>query len=272
MKELTVEELRQVQIDLLNHFDEKCRENGLTYSLCGGTLIGAVRHKGYIPWDDDIDVMMPRPDYEKFLRLSFPAPYLLQAPELLSKEQEYVYIYAKLMNTDTILIEDPDGKCLKSHVYMDIFPLDAIADDEETFAKEFRQIHKCVRYNYILEESDSVRKIRGLSLLRKIKWNFAYLGRCILPVRYFYYKAIRLVKHRDYGSARYLGHPLSEPRPAYRYPREIMVMDNHVLFEGREYSAMHDYKEFLRIHYGDYMQLPPVEERLPHDNIAYKKD
>ncbi len=269
MREMNIEEMRAVQMDLLDVFDRTCREHGLTYSLCGGTLIGAVRHGGYIPWDDDIDVMMPRPDYDRFIQLRFEEPYLLEAPELLGKEKPYVYMYAKLYNTKTVLIEDPHMKRLQSHVYIDVFPLDAIADDEETFRKEFTRIRKNI-WNYItMEQADSFLQVKGLSLPRRIKWTAARMMRNLLPPRYYYYKALEIIRTRDYDSARFTGHPLSEARPVYRYPKEIMVMDNHVAFEGKEYSAMHDYKEFLRIHYGDYMQLPPVEERVRHDNIAY---
>ena len=272
MREMSIQEMRTVQMDLLDRFDRACKENGLTYSLCGGTLIGAVRHGGYIPWDDDIDVMMPRPDYDRFIRLRFEEPYLLEAPELLGKEKTYVYMYAKLYNTGTVLIEDPHMKRLESHVYIDVFPLDAIADDQETWEKEFYRIRKHI-WNYItMEQADSFLQVKGLSLPRKVKWHAASIRRKLLPARDDYYKALEIIRSRDYDSARFTGHPLSEARPLYRYPKEIMIMDNHVVFEGKEYSAMHDYEAFLRIHYGDYMQLPPEEERVRHDNIAWFLD
>ena len=90
MRAINSDELKSIQLDLLQKTVDFCENSGLRYFLCGGTLIGAIRHKGYIPWDDDIDIAMPRPDYEKFIRIfNRPQNYyqVMTAPELLSSDE-----------------------------------------------------------------------------------------------------------------------------------------------------------------------------------------
>ena len=259
--------------DLLDAFDKKCRENNLKYSLCGGTLIGALRHKGFIPWDDDIDVMMLRPDYEKFIHLTFDEPYLLEAPEILSKEKRYIYCYAKLYNTKTIMIEDPQAKQYKTHVYIDIWPMDVIPENKDEFKKDMIRARKYTNYNYMLESADMLKNRKDASLLYRAKWSLISVARAVLPARYFYYKALKVAKSHQNEDTGYVGHPLSETNPEYHYKKENMIMDFHVPFEGKEYMSVHDPDYFMSVHYGDYMQLPPVEEqKTHHDNICYWAD
>ena len=106
MEEMTIEELRKIQIEMLEHIDTICEKHNLKYFLLGGTLIGAIRHKGYIPWDDDIDICMPREDYKKLIEIintQEDNKYTILNPY---ENEDYYYFFSKMVDNDTILIED----------------------------------------------------------------------------------------------------------------------------------------------------------------------
>lgn len=119
MKEMTLQELHEVQLAMLDAVDNYCRLNHLRYSLGGGTLLGAVRHHGYIPWDDDIDIMMPRPDYEKFMRYFKHEYYKLYD---YRTDDTCGFSFAKLIDTRTIVQE----YTITYSVFIDIFPIDGL--------------------------------------------------------------------------------------------------------------------------------------------------
>jgi lipopolysaccharide cholinephosphotransferase len=121
-------ELQKKQLEILKEFDRVCRENNLTYFANGGTCIGAIRHNGFIPWDDDVDVMMPREDYEKLLKLQNPwsdSKYFLQT---FRTDKHYVLNFAKLRDSSTTYLESLFYNIRQNHgVWIDIFPLDGIS-------------------------------------------------------------------------------------------------------------------------------------------------
>ena len=120
--------LQLAELEVFKDFIKICDENGLSYFLFAGCAIGVERHKGFIPWDDDIDVVMPRPDYIKFIEImeTRHGRYKVKTPY---KELDYIYEYAKLINCDTVLIEDPDGLNFKMSVYIDVFPVDGLPEN-----------------------------------------------------------------------------------------------------------------------------------------------
>ena len=140
------EKLFAVLIDLLAQFDKVCKENNLTYSIFAGTLLGAVRHKGIIPWDDDVDVVMPRKDYDRLLHLSHDAfgfPYFLQSP-LTDKGFQKGFVRLRNSNTTEISIIDAAFDC-NHGAFIDIFPMDAIPDDETVFKKQIKELSRQVK-------------------------------------------------------------------------------------------------------------------------------
>lgn len=149
------EKLFAVLTDLLDQFDKVCKLNNLTYSIFAGTLLGTVRHKGFIPWDDDVDVVMPRKDYEKLLQLpqtTFDFPYFLQSP---LTDKGFHKGFARLRNSNTTEIPIMDAAFTYNHgAFIDVFPMDAVPDDKAIFTKQVKELllqvkllHFAGRYN-----------------------------------------------------------------------------------------------------------------------------
>ncbi|MDE6691253.1 MAG: LicD family protein, partial [Clostridia bacterium] len=146
--------------DMLKWFHGFCVENNIRYYALGGTMLGAIRHKGFIPWDDDIDVGLPREDYNKLISLSsaIPQPYLLETPQ--SEAKEFVYAYSKIYNTETTLTEK-GKKNIKRGIYLDVFPLDGLGNSGEEAKKNFSRTAKLVKK--LAVRVSPVRKGRGFA-------------------------------------------------------------------------------------------------------------
>ena len=130
-----------VQLDMLLEFDSICKKHRLCYYLCGGTLLGAIRHKGFIPWDDDLDVAMPRSDYNKLLQLSkeFKPPYFLQTPYT---DPYYAFSHTRLRNMNTTEISTMFAFQPICHgIYMDIHPIDNWIKDDEASYKQINELN-----------------------------------------------------------------------------------------------------------------------------------
>lgn len=263
--------LRQLQIaelDGLNFFDDFCRSHGLTYYLCGGCLIGALRNKGFVPWDDDIDVLMPRPDFEQFLRL-----YKEENPSerfvLLdgSLEQTYGNIFAVIADTDHTLIKEYQADMDMPHgIPLDIFPIDGLAS-----GKWARYIQYMWTMVYSLFRSGIIPKNQGgvLSFGSKVLLS-VFRGK---KVRY---KIWRFAEKRMSRYSFETSENVAELCAGFYfmkkvYPRKIYDGVTEVEFEGRKYLAMKNFDDYLKIPFGNYMELPPEEERIAHHDIAYLK-
>lgn len=139
-KKLSSEEIKQIELNLLLKLDEICKKYKLRYYLCGGTLLGAVRHKGFIPWDDDIDVLMPREDFEKLLRLE-KAETRYGGKDCFLKSGNSIYPFIKLINTNTVLKEKYLSEEFTTGIWIDIFPLDGMPDDEKLSQRNLRKLN-----------------------------------------------------------------------------------------------------------------------------------
>ena len=135
MREIDLDELRKLQIDILNDIDNFCKKNKINYWIDCGTLLGAIRHSGYIPWDDDIDIGMLRDDYDKFVK-SYNRKgnrYQLNAVEI---NNDYYYPFGKVFDTKTVLYE-PDENGIKTAVFVDVFVYDNAPDDDQKLKKMY---------------------------------------------------------------------------------------------------------------------------------------
>lgn len=254
-----IQELRQIQMGILDEVHQFCEANGLRYFLSSGTLIGAVRHKGYIPWDDDIDIYMPRQDYEQFLQTYSDTKGIYRAINPAT-EPHYYYTFAKVVDLRTRMVEK-ETEGYEIGVYMDIFPVDYVTED----LQERERIFKRKKLLYKIRRC----KISNSNPLRS-------------KLAYFVYKhwplSVRQIEQRI-RQLIVLDTPtqtvcnMTEAGPALKgcFPAEDIASSVDIEFEGRTYKTMVGYKDYLERTYGDYMTLPPVEQRVTHQFEAYIK-
>ena len=271
MREIKDKELKELQLDILQCVHDFCQQRGIAYFLSYGTLLGAVRHKGYIPWDDDIDIEMTRPNYERFIREFEDAyPHLsLCCPE---KDWGYYAPYGNVFDDRTILEEGGINHLGRTiGVKIDVFPLDGYSEDETVDRQDYRRL---VKLNAILrlKRVTWYEDVKTASGLRKgvalAKWLVAQL----IPYNWTMKRLIRFAKRHDYESAPYAGCQTFS-WSFLRVKREVFDSYCPIEFEGRTFQAIADYDTYLTAKYGDYMQLPPEEKRVfQHQFKAYWKD
>jgi len=270
MKEITDKELLQLQLDILRDVDSFCRENGIEYFLVGGTGIGAVRHGGYIPWDDDIDIGMIRPYYDKFLA-TFNGTYKnlrVYAPEI---DWEYYAPYANVCDTRTLLLEGANGhRKDEIGVKIDIFPYDGVPSDEAEFEvmrkKAIKLVDACYIKRYMLSEVPN----------KTLRTVCSVLFRKLLQVPHSYARLQKrlkiLAQKTSFETAEYLEKivfPYSNNKPCRK---DLFESYCDMKYENLTVRNLKGYDEYLKSVFGDYMQLPPEEQRIAHHGfVAYWK-
>ena len=276
MQELTGTELtewKQIITDVLREFHNICHRHQLTYYAIGGTAIGAVRHHGIIPWDDDIDVGMPRPDYERFIEICRSSD--LGNYELVSADThpDYYLPFTKFCNKNTTLVERADVPCVIG-LFIDVFPLDSTSDDRAETQKLIHRYRKLMNrceaicthstftdYLSLLtiphEWGRFVYKTLGFFFRRPMKRYFLRKMR-EMSLRYPYGTTSHLINYGGaYGVRELFDSSIIEGKP--------MSMP----FEDITIDMMAGYDKYLRGVYGDYMQLPPEEKRVGHHLKAF---
>ena len=275
MKELTPQEQPRwnaVINGVLRQYIAICKEHHLTYFCCGGTAIGAVRHQGMIPWDDDVDVFMPRPDYDRFIQIA--SQQLPEGLELVTpyNKKDYHLFFAKLCDKHTTLQEEQDVPCVYG-LYIDIFPIDGAPDDIEDARAMIRLFTKTkhkleaisthvsfLAYLNLLEEPKEwgrfARKTIGFFLR---KWYRRHLLKQLSDISYRY----------SYDSASLVAVYCGSYGPKEVFPKAWLQGTKTFLYEGMEVDLPTGYDEYLRQYYGDYMQLPPEEKRISHHMKTY---
>ncbi len=275
MKEVTPEQQPQwngIILDILNHFIHICKNHHLTYFCCGGTAIGAIRHHGMIPWDDDIDVFMPRPDYDRFVQIASQIDmgnYELATPYTC---KDYPLYFVKLCNRQTTLQELEDTPCIYG-LYIDIFPIDGAPDDYETARAMERQFTKTKHKLEAISSHISFSKYLQLLTIPK-EW-----GRFARKTFGFFFRSwyrqhllcqLNDICYRyDYASSKLVAVYCGSYGPKEVFPKSWLQGTVSFPFDNLIVDLPSGYDEYLRQYYGDYMQLPPVEKRQSHHLKAY---
>lgn len=265
MKEIGLEELKKLQLDILQKVHQFCCANNIRYSLAAGTLLGAIRHKGYIPWDDDIDIMMPRPDYERFVKSfnGYTDNLYVISPEI---NWGFYAPYANVCDSRTIVEEGVNGhRGIEMGIKIDVFPIDGLPVDEGEF----------------LEKQNRIIKIN----------NILWSKRCILhkfPLKCYQGIIMLAIKRlscsfRSYNSYQKELHSIATAikfgQTPYANAWVFSVVKERLdvgyfidyrdaQFEGRSFNVISEYDRYLRCIYGDYMQLPPKEKRHAHHGFT----
>jgi lipopolysaccharide cholinephosphotransferase len=262
MNPLSVKEIQGVLLQIMKYIHKFCVENDIKYSLDGGTLIGAIRHKGYIPWDDDIDIAIPRPYYDKFVRTFKDSDEF----KLFTPERGNSYInYARVCDIKQT-IGDFHTPWTKEDVgvWIDVFPIDGEAEDEEVWKKE---VHRLIRYRWISFFS----RLPYTKFKRNVpfKQNIKTLGKkilfCWLNTNLINKMSNKLLSSHDFKTSSFCGQLafmnmwVRKRMPREWYDCEFILQT----FEDTEFFISSEYDGILTSLYGNYMELPPEKDRIP---------
>lgn len=257
-------DLQKKLLDILKWFDAFCEENDLSYYLIGGTMLGAVRHSGFIPWDDDIDVGMPRKDYMKLQELlkDTKGKYILETPN--SENDDYYYPICKIYDTSTTLIEKK-RKNVKRGLFIDVFPLDGLGNTKEESIKNYAKINR--KYDKLLLAVAGIRK--GRSFIKNTAVAFAMVfGKLFLNHKKLLKDIDKLCMQYDFDSYLWGGNLLGAWRFKEIIPTELFGKPTNILFEGIEVSGVEKPDEYLSYIYGDWRKLPPIEKQVSHHDFV----
>ena len=254
----TLRQLQMLELELLKEVDRICKKNHIHYNIVAGTMLGAVRHGGFIPWDDDADVAMLRKDYERFREVCATeldtTRYYFQDHKVTPG---YRWGYGKLRVKNTLFLQiGREHMPYEQGVFIDIFPLDAVPDG---------QLHRTI----VNAECFLVRKVlwsKAGIRAEQTAWK-RLLCRIInkIPEKTalsWYERLIRQAKKRDTQWTRILMFPT--PNRCWGYPVRWYTGVEEISFEGNIFPGVADAKEYLRFKYGDYRILPPPEQRKTH--------
>lgn len=242
---------------ILADFHKFCAEHGLRYYALGGTLLGAVRHGGFIPWDDDVDLGLPRADYDRLVTLAgqFKVPFRLDGPGL---SEGYIYPYLKVYDTSTLVIEDYEIP-FRRGFWIDVFPLDGSFDNRWLRWMHFKAIlatkgmvsTKTKAYR-VDEQPRRKRVARALMA--------AYLR--VVPVDLLHSALRWLLLLKPFEGARYVGNLLGRWGAREIVASEVLGVPSSVGFDGMSIRAPADPHRYLSSIYGNYMQLPSEDRRV----------
>lgn len=269
MKKIELNEQKKIMIELLEYFDKVCRENDIKYSLIGGSLIGAIRHKGIIPWDDDIDVILSKSEYLKLIQILENMNDSRYKLLTINNCRGYNFPFPKLVDKRTFVIEPRLLNQIKEYgIFIDIFSYSNTSNSEKIRIKDFKKIKLL---NSMMSRTKLDFKNDGF------KQNFLRLNKNILSKIIGYRNIIKFLNNiynkynnvdTDYVVSNW---------PVYNINKEVQKSKNiieytDVEFENMKIMIFKNYDEILRTTFGDYMQLPPENQRKAHGLIAYWRD
>ena len=251
MKKISFEETRALQLELLRELSAFCEQHQITYFIAYGTLLGAVRHGGFIPWDDDVDVMMPHTDFERFAALYKGDKFKVVFCKF---EKEFGYSFGRFVNTETYSLY---GKQKSYGVNLDIYPMYGCPDSSQQQQQHLKRYWRLVVISNFLIRVRS--KLARMGLWPKKTFAF-YINNFILR------KQVQQLEKYPYrqGDSFYLN---SGDRAIY--PKSLVAEKCLLKFEDLQVAAPLKYDELLTLHYGDYMKLPPEENRVPYHHGDY---
>lgn len=266
---LSLDEVKKIEFNILCNFADFCSLNNLKYYLGYGTLLGAARHKGFIPWDDDIDVLMPREDYNKFIELTGYNPIKPNLETRLYRDctNQNIYPFAKVIDTDTIVYEKGKSKKNISGLWIDVFPLDGYPEDKTDAQKLF---DKYIKLRNLQDLATTCPMVVNQNLIKKlIKTLF------IAPIVKLY--GVKKICHKIDLLAQTYSFETCDKAADFTWGDNI---DSYLLkselepaveleFERQKFKAPAGWKAYLERLYGDWNQLPPENQRIPHGFEAY---
>lgn len=254
-----LKKLHQVQVEILDEIARVCDELEIDYFLAGGTLLGAIRHNGFIPWDDDLDLIMLRKDYDLFLKKApkfLNEKYTLQCYET---DKKCYFPFAKVRKNNTIFEEAEIEKIdVNKGIFVDIFPAETIKNPNSKKMRIDAMLIKNIWETIFF-------KTKIYCSIKETRHPFITAVLNLFSLSYLKKKQIKLLKKQNTENGKYLSILVG----AYDYRKDTyeknkLLPSKKVIFEGKKYKAFADPDYYLRTLYGDYMTLPPVEKRVNH--------
>ncbi len=269
--EINLEQLKKIQLQILIAVHEICEKENLRYSLGGGTLLGAVRHKGFIPWDDDIDIMMPRPDYNAFISycLSHDVPFKVWSWET---DKSYVDMSAKIYDPNTVLEDENIVGGNKIGVNIDIFPIDGLGNTYKKAVKAFKST--AFKRNLLIaaQWKKFFRSKTHAWYYEPFRFAFFVLSRFVNKSKLFASIQKKYTKI-NFDKVNFAGAVGGSYREKEVLPQDVFTEYTELPFEEYSFKAISQYDKYLSSIYGDYMKLPPEEKRVSHHTFkAFYKE
>lgn len=258
LNEEMLRQLQMIQLEMLIEVDRICKKYCIHYNIIAGTLLGAIRHRGFIPWDDDADVALLRPEYEKFRKV---CKTELDKSRFIFQDHRntkgYRWGYGKLRRKNTLFLREyQEHLPYMQGIFIDIFPLDGVPDNY--FLRSIKNF-----------ECFCVRKILWSKVGKVAEKNFwkkqVYKLLDMIPERnvfYYYHKMIRIANQKKTRMVRILTFPT--PNDEYGYYRNWYENSVDTVFEGKVLQGIKDFDSYLSFKFGEYMELPPIEKRKLH--------
>lgn len=264
-----IKSIQRIEIESLKVFIELCKKLEIEFMLYGGTLLGAVKYKGFVPWDDDLDIALMRKDYDKLIKYGpslLPAEYEIQHPSI-NKISPFSYI--KFRRRDTMLVDYFTYKLKMNHgIYFDIYPIDNIPDDDILMYKQYKEFSRLANLFYFRQVKNVRYPSKNLSdLVKTLAFRFKYLFLRCIPHKYFVNKMYKtMTRYNEISTKRQGNYFHSSPVNHFNGIYPLI----EVSFEGLDLKIPKGYEVNLFNRYGDISKLPPEEERFGHKAYILK--
>ena len=263
--------MKKVELELIKKIDNICRDNDIKYSLMDGSLLGAVRHKGFIPWDDDIDIMLPRPDFLKLRQILLNNGCENVIYMDFSTQKDCHYYYGKICDSRTILEERDIYKVSNYGVFIDVFIIDGLPSDLKEMKHHMKKIGRLRNLKRYAIHTKLSKMNKLISFLYKV---------LSIPIKMYGYRRInrktdKLMTKYDYNESKYvtlLYNDISINKGKY-YDKEFFNKTHYTKFEDTELPIIDNYDKYLKDLFGNYMEYPPIEKRCTNhyfDKLEWK--
>lgn len=258
---LSLDEIKSVELEILKYVVSICDKHKLKYFLAYGTLIGAIRHKGFIPWDDDVDIVMPREDYNRLLEIMRNEKGQYEC--LIPLENGYFYEFAKVIDTNTSVQEISTIKA-RCGVWIDIFPMDGLNRNDKL---SYFLLILCNRCRAAAVNKCFPHRTSGIFILAEyLFWKVCRL----IGFKPFLRLSLKLSQKYKYDDCDIVGYASSYPAHNKYLKKDWFAESDFAVFENVKFRIPVGYHEYLTTQYGDYMQLPPENKRVSHHMEAYR--
>ncbi len=256
---------QRILLSMMVDFHDFCTKMGIAYTIIGGTLLGAIREKGFIPWDDDIDIVMPREDYNGFVQYMLENADILTPLKLFTHKtcSDYPYMIGRVSNDDYYL-DVENEKSYGMGVFIDVYPMDGVGETEKQMVSRKKRAARYSSLCYLATRKKCIKENTKKKVRRVVK-PFAFLFAKMIGKRYFMNKLDQMSRELNYDESTYVGCLVwGSDGPKGVFPLSWMEPHKKLRFEDAEFRVPKEYDRILSRLYSNYMALPPKEDQIPH--------